>query len=204
VLRMTGGFDTKVFANYLLLRFLSGVLGEMRLSGFTAVASYPGSEMQRMHRDHAHLFPEYRVGPALPIYAINVSVPLIDVDLATGPTGIWPGSHRLPDDRQPTADSMVSFPFERGDAILMDYRTVHAGLVNRSTAVRPILYMVYARPWFFDDINHPERSPLNMPLAVFNALPDQIKPLLLRAYSQAVRAKLLYEPQAAEITDGRS
>ncbi|MGZ7030291.1 MAG: phytanoyl-CoA dioxygenase family protein [Terriglobales bacterium] len=195
VLRMTGGFDTQVFANYLLLRFLSAVLGEMRLSGFTAVASYPGSEMQRMHRDHAHLFPPY-VGPTLPVYAINVSVPLIDVDLTTGPTGIWPGSHRLPDDRQPTADSMVSFPFERGDAILMDYRTVHAGLANRGTTLRPILYMVYARPWFFDDANHPERSPLNMPLAVFNALPDQLKPLLLRAYSQAVRAKLLYEPDA--------
>ena len=84
-------------------------------------------------------------------------------------------------------------PYASGDAILMDYRTAHAGLPNRGTTVRPILYMVYARPWFFDDANHPERPPSNMPLAVFNALPDQLKPLLLRAYSQAVRAKLLHE-----------
>ncbi len=192
VMKLTGAFDTRAYANDLLLRFLIPLVGrDMRLSGVSAVPSYPGADQQRTHRDSAQLFPDYQVGPTLPTYAVNVSVPLIDVDAATGPTGIWPGSHRLTDDKKPPADQMLTVPFLRGDAILIDYRTLHAGLPNVSQTVRPILYMVYARNWFFDDANHPQRSPLDMPLETFQALPDNLKPLLMRAYSQIMRAQML-------------
>jgi hypothetical protein len=81
--------------------------------------------------------------------------------------------------------------FQRGDAILIDYRTLHGGQPNMSQIVRPILYLVYARSWFFDDLNHTHRSPLDMPLETFEALPEDLKPLLLRVYSQQIRAKKL-------------
>ena len=192
VMRLTGAFDTRAFANPLLLRFLNPLMGQgMCLSGVSTVASYPGADQQRIHRDSAQLFPDYNVGPNLPTYAINVSVPLIDVDLAIGPTGVWPGTHRLGDDKKPAPEAMHTIPFLRGDAILIDYRTLHAGLANVSQTVRPILYMVYARPWFFDDANHPQRSPLDMPLENFMALPGDLRPLLMRAYAQIMRAEML-------------
>jgi hypothetical protein len=195
VMRLTGAFDTRAFANPLLLRFLIPLMGSgMRLSGVSTVTSYPGSDIQHLHRDAGHLFPEYSVGPNLPTYAINVSVPLIDVDAAIGPTGIWPGTHRLNEDKRPGPEGMLTEPFLRGDAILIDYRTLHAGLPNTSTTVRPILYMVYARQWFFDDVNHPQRSPLDMPMETFQALPEDLRPLLMRAYSQVMRAKMLNRP----------
>ena len=52
-----------------------------------------------------------------------------------------------------------SFAFTRevtidaGDAIIFDSRTQHAGGANRSAAARPILYLVFARPWF-DEAMH--------------------------------------------------
>ncbi|MBX7199021.1 MAG: phytanoyl-CoA dioxygenase family protein [Rhodospirillaceae bacterium] len=190
VLKLVGAFDIRAYASDLLLRFLIPLMGsDLRLSSVTAVTSYPGAVQQRMHRDAGHLFPEFQMGPTLPTYAVNVTVPLIDVDATMGPTGVWPGSHRLAEGKKPPEEGLLTVPFLKGDAILIDYRTLHAGLPNLSQNVRPILYMVYARSWFVDDTNHRLRSPLNMPLETFRALPDNLKPLLMRAYSQIVRAK---------------
>jgi ectoine hydroxylase-related dioxygenase (phytanoyl-CoA dioxygenase family) len=194
-MRLTGAFDARAYANAVLLHFLKPLVGkDLRLSGVSAVTAYPGADNQHRHRDAGHLFPDYCVGPILPAYAINVAVPLIDVDLSIGPTAIWPGTHRLigseiSNDRPPTVHTL-----ERGDAILIDYRTLHGGLPNTSQIVRPILYLVYARNWFVDDINHKHRSPLDMPLETYEALPEDLKGLLLRAYSQQMRARKLLNP----------
>jgi hypothetical protein len=193
-MRMTGVFGKPdLFANRILLNFLGQLLGGnlMRLGSMTVVASFPGAAIQHTHRDHAQLFHEFaNIGPKLPIFAVNVSMPLIDIDLTTGPTGIWPGSHRWTTN-DPPPEGMVSIPFQRGDCILMDYRTLHTGLPNASQKVRPILYLVYTREWFFDDNNHRNRIPLDMPLADIDALPEELWVLMLRARQQALRLKQL-------------
>jgi hypothetical protein len=187
-LRMTGAFGrTEVFASDLLLTFLRPLLGrDMRLNSFTAVASYPGAPEQQPHRDHDHLYPQPGVAPNLPIYAVNVAVPLIDVDLTTGPTGVWLGSHRSGRSVAVKSKDMTACALQRGDAMLLDYRTLHAGLPNRSGQVRPIVYMVYGRRWFFDDINYVNRIPLDMPLEHYYELPETVRPLLVRAFSYAM------------------
>jgi hypothetical protein len=193
-LRMSGVFGKPaLFANGIVMHFLARLLGGdlMRLGSMTAVASFPGAAMQHIHRDHPQLFHEFaNIGPNLPLFAVNVSVPLIDIDETTGPTGIWPGSHRWTTNTPPR-EGMVSIPFQRGDCILMDYRTLHTGLPNGSSTVRPILYLVYTREWFFDDNNHRHRIPLDMPLADIEALPENLKLLMMRAYQQALRGKQL-------------
>jgi hypothetical protein len=192
-LRMTGLFGhPAVFAAPILINFLLPLLGRelMRLGSVTAVASYPGAELQHIHRDHKQLFFEFaQIGPALPLYAVNVSVPLIDIDSITGPTGIWPGSHRWPEDRVGTPQEMASIPFQRGDCVLMDYRTLHTGLPNNSGNVRPILYLVYTREWFFDDNNHRGRVPMDIPLEQIQLLPADVHPLMMRAFQQALRVR---------------
>ena len=173
-LRMTGAFgSTAVLANGLLIKFLRPLLGkDMRLNSLTVVVSHPGAPQQQAHRDNDHLFAEPGVGPGLPVYAVNVSVPLIDVDLETGPTGIWLGSHRSGQTVAVQRSSMTVSPWQRGDFILMDYRTLHAGLANRSARARPIVYLVYGRRWFADDVNHINRIPLDMPLEHYETFPE--------------------------------
>ena len=187
-LRMTGAFGRPdVFANPLLLKFLRPLLGkDMRLNSFTAVASYPGAPQQAPHRDHDHLFPQPGVAANLPIYAVNVAVPLIDVDLETGPTGVWLGSHRSGQVVAVQGKDMTAAPLQRGDCMIMDYRTLHTGLPNRSGRARPIVYMVYGRRWFFDDVNYINRIPLDMPIEQYHQLPESLRPLLVRAFSYAM------------------
>jgi hypothetical protein len=197
--RMTGPFgQPQLFGNPLLINFLSPLLGGelIRLGSVTAVASFPGADMQHIHRDHQQLFQEFaQIGPALPLYAVNVSIPLIDITAEMGPTAIWPGSHRWPDKQEGSPQiGMASIPFERGDAVLMDYRTVHTGLPNNSRTVRPILYLVYTREWFFDDNNHRGRAPLDIPLEHLQLLPQELRLLMMRAFQQQVRARQLNAP----------
>jgi hypothetical protein len=188
--------DPHFFANPLLHDFLLPILGgDMRLSGLTVVVSHPGSQMQHTHRDHPLLFENLSdENPKLPAYAINVTVPLVDVDEETGPTGIWLGSHRWPTSTTPEPKDMTMVPFQRGDCVLVDYRTLHAGLPNRSELVRPFAYLVYTRTWFFDEINHRMRPSLSMTLEEYEALPESIQPLLSRAFSQHMRARYFSSP----------
>ena len=197
-LRLSGVFGQPgLFANPILINFLSPLLGGelMRLGSVTAVASFPGAAMQHIHRDHQQLFREFaQIGPALPLYAVNVSIPMIDIDAVTGPTGIWLGSHRWPENIEARPEDMASIPFLRGDCVLMDYRTMHTGMPNNSHAVRPILYLVYNREWFFDDNNHRTRVPLDISLEQLQLLPADLRLLMMRALQQAVRARQLSAP----------
>jgi hypothetical protein len=181
--RMTGGFaQPEVFGNNILLGFLRPLLGaDLHLNSFTVVVSHPGAAQQRPHRDYPHLF-DSEGGPHLPVHAVNVVVPLDDVDIETGPTGAWLGSHRS-ESSVVNFESLTVSQFRRGDCMILDYRTLHAGLPNRSGRARPIVYMVYARPWFFDFHNHVRvrRAPLDMPLDQYHLLPADVRPLLSRA-----------------------
>jgi hypothetical protein len=171
----------------------------MQLNSFSIVVSYPGAVMQQIHRDHGHLFAsDPDIGPNLPVYAVNVGVPLIDVDLQTGPTGIWPGSHRWPPNVQAQPQDVAAVPIRRGDCILLDYRTLHTGLPNQGARVRPILYMVYARGWFCDEATHFGVSSPDMPLEDYNRVPESDRMPLYRALSQAMRN------QPSEIGNGRA
>ena len=81
-------------------------------------------------------------------------------------------------ERQP--DGVTACPIRRGDCMLLDYRTLHTGLPNQGTRVRPILYMVYARGWFFDDANH------------FGVNSPDLSLLTLSAFEQRVVGELNY------------
>src|SRR5262245_11582343 len=174
--------DPGFFAHPVLWAVLSHFLDkDIKLSGFTSVVSFPGAAAQGAHRDNAHLFDTKTGAAFLPPHAITTSIPLIDVDLECGPTGVWPGSHRWPSERSPGSEPPVMATMRAGDCLLTDYRTIHEGLPNKGQLIRPILYLVYARPWFFDEANHFRRDPLDVSVADYEALPQQLQTLLSRA-----------------------
>jgi ectoine hydroxylase-related dioxygenase (phytanoyl-CoA dioxygenase family) len=182
--------DPVLFANDVIGAILRPLLDEgYLLNSFTVVVSHPGAGMQHIHRDHWHLFEADVSSRFLPPHAINVAIPLIDVDVECGPTGVWPGSHRWPTDAPCPPSDMVTATLSRGDCMLMDYRTMHAGLPNRSTRVRPIIYLVYARPWFFDENNYGNRVPIDLPAKEYGKLPAPAQKLMARALRwQVLRA----------------
>ena len=181
--------DPRTYAADFLLPLLWRLLdGECHLSSFTVVVSYPGAGWQHIHRDYAHLFSNHQLSTRLPPHAVSVVLPLVDVDRRTGPTGIWRGSHRWPGAREPNPADVVGPETRKGDCVLVDYRTLHAGLPNSGPVLRPTLYMVYSRPWFFDEHNHRRRIPVDRPPGPDDEhLPEPVQTLLTRAFTANAR-----------------
>lgn len=153
------------------------------IGSFGGVVSLPGAADQHLHRDFAEeLFPGTPLEPMLPPYAVTMVVPLIDVDETTGTTAVWPGSHRqrrAQEDYPPEAGHWARM--SAGDVMLMDYRLVHAGTANRSDAPRPILYVVYCRPWFRDHVNYRIQQRLKIPESSWPLIPEAYRAMLSHA-----------------------
>lgn len=155
---LTGPFlDPALYANLVLTRMLAALLGEdFLIDSFTCVVANPGAGEQKQHRDHLPLFND-SVAAALPPYAITVVVPLIDLDEQTGTTRLFPGTLHGGEGKAGVLPYVA-----RGDCFMMDYRLLHHGTANRSGAIRPVLYIVYARPWFTDIGNFRRQPRINM------------------------------------------
>lgn len=167
--------DPDVYAPGETLALMRSLLSEDCILGsFGAVLSLPGAATQHIHRDFGILFPGSMLDHMLPAYAITLVVPLIDVDEITGTTVVWPGSHRQLR-RQTGEYALENAVWPRmaaGDGLLMDYRLIHAGSANRSAAPRPILYMVYYRPWFRDHMNYQKQERLRITPRTRQVLPE--------------------------------
>jgi len=169
-----------LYANPFFFPIVNRLLGgNCILGSFGSVVSLPGSEMQQIHFDHPNLFRDYELAgimARIPAFAITVVIPLVAITDETGPTRMWPGSHLLPRGlKQKLINEGATYDplCERGDCILFDYRLLHAGMPNKSSQVRPILYSIYYRPWFRDAVNYAKQEPLLMSLENFRKVPDQ-------------------------------
>jgi hypothetical protein len=150
---------------------------ELLIASYGSVVSLPGAPGQHLHKDHEFLFP-LPLGAELPCHAVTLVVPLVDIDRTTGTTALYPGSHRTPDTRgiTPLLPWMT-----RGDCFLMDYRLSHGGTPNPGQRARPLLYIVFSRPWFVDNVNFKEVPPLQLSPAGWRSLPEAVQPLFRRA-----------------------
>ncbi len=153
---------SRLYANPLLMPILESLLStHLRIASFGAVVAWPGAEAQPIHLDHPPLFDLHETRETLPPYAVTLVVPLVAQTEEMGPTAIWPGTH-CGVDRLQRVQKLMERPdysdaekptTQLGDAYMMDYRVIHGGLPNNSETIRPILYLVYSRPWFRDGFN---------------------------------------------------
>lgn len=151
-----------LYANSNLMPLLERLLSpHLRIVSFGIVVALPGAENQAIHLDHPPLFGLQESVNELPVWATTLVVPLVELNDEIGPTAIWPRTHTSPD-RIERLEQLMATPdyslaerpnTQLGDAYLMDYRLIHGGLANLSQQVRPILYLVYGRPWFRDGFN---------------------------------------------------
>mmetsp|Transcript_16823 Transcript_16823/g.20550 ORF Transcript_16823/g.20550 Transcript_16823/m.20550 type:complete len:231 (-) Transcript_16823:34-726(-) len=115
-----------------------------------AFLSMPGSTTQVYHQDGPHLTTKYQ----RPCHAINVFIPLVDLEMKNGPTEFCLGTHYLGFDGY--AREMIDTPLSAaGTPVIFDYRLGHRGLGNSSGEARPIVYLTYtsASKEFRDSVN---------------------------------------------------
>lgn len=162
----------------MLMPILHRIVGEdCVLGAYTAVISMPGSRDQRLHKDHPALFPDSAWHFRSPCFGAQIILPLVPLDEHSGTTRFFKGSHRRPTSealQHPHQDPMVPL----GGCLLTDYRCAHRGLGNRSDVVRPILTLIYNRPWFRDFKNYGRQPPLRLADAAYQQLPDETKDLV--------------------------
>lgn len=165
--------DSRLYANPLVFPILQQLLGDnCTLDGFGSVVSLPGAREQTNHRDNPALFKDESVDEALPSYAITYYVPLIDLNELTGTTRMWLGTHRVWDEEASKSMPYVDPPAPVGSCYLMDYRLRHAGLANRSDLVRPLMYLVYKRPWWSDWLNYKKQYGVQISDEEYRRVPD--------------------------------
>jgi len=103
--------------------------------------SMPGSAPQEYHQDGVHLTTQTQ----RPCHAINVFIPLVDLNSRNGPTEFCLGSHILGLEGYDRDFVEVPKP-KAGTPVIFDYRLGHRGLGNNSSrSCRPIVYCTYAR-----------------------------------------------------------
>ena len=171
-----------LFAPEVVRPLLGQLLGvNYILDAYVAVTSRAGSPDQHVHIDFPLLFDEDEdLSKATPAYALTLAIPLIPVDAMTGVTRVWLGTHRRRIDwknSNPDLMDSVSIIPEYGGCYLFDARLLHGGTANYSKTERPILYIIYCRPWWRDSSNFYNQKPLNISLDVLTSIPPTLRPL---------------------------
>jgi tetratricopeptide (TPR) repeat protein len=165
-------------ASELLMPVMRSVVGkECILSAYTAVISLPGSSDQSIHKDHSELFEEDGWLLEHPTFAAQVIIPLLQLDAVTGATRMFKGSQRVPL-RLASALAHQDPEVPLGSCVLLDYSVAHLGIGNRSDQVRPILNLIYSRPWFRDCRNYHLQPPLKFAPGYLDEAPDAVHKLV--------------------------
>ncbi len=174
----------ELIANPWLLSVLNAAFDDdVVLGAYGVVCSLPGAPSQHIHIDGSDLFPQAGINRVLPIIAVTVAIPLLEMNEIHGTTTLWPRSHR-----DGTLASRAELALEIGDepvvregsCAIWDYRLLHGGTPNRSTAARPLLYMTYCRAWFLDHKNYQRQASVRAPKGFLTNFPEDLRPLLTR------------------------
>lgn len=171
--------DPGLVASSLYLPVMRRLLGpDCILSAYTAVVSLPGSENQWPHKDHSALFEEAGWAMQMPTFAAQIILPLRPLNGENGTTRVYKGSQRITIDTALKTLGYQEPEVPLGSCILLDYATLHHGLGNRSSQPRPIVNLIYSRPWFRDFKNYRLQPPLRFSKDYFATATPEVRKLV--------------------------
>ena len=163
--------NDQVISNTFIKPVVQSLLGDdAKLVYAGLILSFPGSADQPWHRDGTALFTdkEFPIDQTLPPYALNVFIPLGDITSDVGPTEFCVGSHTRKraievmkeiQNGNESSTTIIGPLLKMGDALIYDYRVCHRGTQNLAEKkTRPMLYLMYSRPWFHEHINFGDES----------------------------------------------
>lgn len=174
--------NPEFFAPPSALALVREVLGDDIVVGeLGVVITHPGAGPQELHRDSHFLFGGQDVDVAMPPFAMNLLVPLIDVAPGTGSTDYWPGSHKVIDEAAATAASPTNLSLEAGSVTLHDMRVFHRGAAKTTGPVRPLVYISFHRSWHKETYGYEHKPQLLVSPAMLQRLPEAYRPLFVWA-----------------------
>ncbi|QHV96962.1 phytanoyl-CoA dioxygenase family protein [Spirosoma endbachense] len=155
--------------------------GDFIIGDLTCVTSLPGAKTMAIHCD-GRIFTRHPLTSLLPPHAVGALIPLIPFNQLNGPTRVWPGSQKSGPSSSLLNDksNFIDLEVDTGSCILMDHRIFHSGNPNLSEQIRPLLYINYSAPWYFDPVNFTKQAPLVVSDADFEQIPDNHKKLFIR------------------------
>jgi hypothetical protein len=171
--------DPKLYANLLLLPIVQKCVGnDCVIGSYGSVVALAGAPQQHVHRDGA-LFGGL-IDAMLPSFALTLMIPLVELNETNGTTRMWKGTHVT------ASENSENLPYHDpfapiGSCMLMDYRLIHSGTPNQSEQVRPILYIVYNRPWFKDYRNFRKQPAIKLGWADYQKIEESERPLFAMA-----------------------
>ena len=157
--------EDEVVSNKFIKPVVHSLLGkDAKLVYAGLILSFSLSADQPFHQDGTALFEdnEFPIHQKLPPYALNVFIPLDDVTEELGPTEFCVGSHyreeaikvmKYLESGDEKSAKVIAPLLKTVDALIYDYRVCHRGTQNLAEKTRPMLYLMYSRPWFSEFIN---------------------------------------------------
>ncbi len=131
----------------------------------------PGAKAQEMHRD-GDLYPFRHPCPPM---LMPTMWALTDFTEDNGATLLVPGSHRWAEERDPTADEIVSAVMPAGSLLVYLAGTIHGGGANLSKSlVRTGLALQYSLAW----LRQEENQYLAIPPEIARTYPERLQRLI--------------------------
>lgn len=185
-------WDSGVLGSTVLAEVAGGVLGEdWVVDALGLTMALPGCAAQKMHRDGTSLYPESPLAAMLPAFALTVMIPLVDVHEGEGTTAFRLGTNHY-DPAREDADA-VSTPLARGDLIVWDFETLHAGDAHGGSSPRPMLYLTLCRPFWTDTGNFGGSARAKL------LVDADVVPHLDRRYARAASGRWAHDGLGAEV-----
>lgn len=173
--------DPNWFANPKVFPLIQKLVGEDCIIGaMSVIVSFPGACDQRIHRDNEPLYgPDYHRDVELPPYALTMLVPLVDCNLETGCTRVWPKSHKLGTQNDMDSIEPLDPEVKVGNIMMTDSKLIHLGAANVSQQHRPVLYITFLRKWYRDFGGYDSRPPLYITPKALQQMPSRYRELFL-------------------------
>jgi len=190
---LEGPFNNPIFyANPMFYPIIEELLGKDCIVGACSVVlSFPGAPDQFTHRDTPSLFGDFNYDVHLPTYALTVLMPLVDANLETGSTEVWPKTHLNPNFEKALQEVEPIHPVvPRGSVMMTDSRVIHRGARNRSERIRPLVYNSYHRHWFRDFDGYASRPPIAIDPIRFRQVPEEYKHLFRWRFDQYFKMRI--------------
>ena len=164
--------DVRILSTQLMVHSTGAVIAE---SG--AVAGHWHADDEYLFRDYESLGVSGIAGHDMPLYAVSMMTPMLDLNYDHGPTEFCVGTSHLKGlSRKPRVvdESLLkdNSPFATmwenldngacppdawrvpvlgiGDVVLFDYQIIHRGGANKGPDLRAMLYTTYSRAWYRD------------------------------------------------------
>ena len=161
------------------------VLGDDYILGALNFEAYlPGTECQPIHQNYPPLFNGDDDSSANTSFALALLIPLVEDPPMRGGTMIIKESHK------PPYFEALKLPgqapsLDLGSALIVDYRTVLQNFSFSGDTVRPLLSLVFHRPWFRDCLNYRDEPSIQFDDALFYAAPERLKELIAWTKSES-------------------